>query len=128
MPATPGTLVIAVTVLYACYDRPVPSNELPIACSLDGRALATRQLGLRSSVLAEAQSVERLANGYRWRFRDGRDLLARLGTVIDAERHCCQFLQVAMTADAGLGTVTVDITGPEGTADFLDSWIDRPQP
>lgn len=99
------------------------SKQLPIACSLDGRALATRQLDLRASVLAEAESVERLSEGYRWRFRDARDLLGRLGTVIDAERHCCRFLQFAIAADADLGTVTVDITGPPGTAEFLESWI-----
>ena len=109
-----------------CYDRRMAPKQLPIACSLDGRALAGRQAALRISVLAEAESVERLTDGYRWRFRDSRDLLARLGTVADAERRCCQFLQFAVTAEAGMGTVTVDITGPEGTADFLDSWIDRP--
>jgi hypothetical protein len=99
------------------------ANELPIACALDGRALASRQSELRVTVLAEAESVERLPDGYRWRFRDAHDLFARLGPVIDAERHCCRFLQFAISADADLGSVTVEITGPAGTADFLESWI-----
>jgi|SRR5687768_6622974 len=99
------------------------ANELPIACSLDGRALASRQSELRASVLAEAESVERLPDGYRWRFRGQRDLFARLGPVIDAERHCCRFLRFAIAADPDLGSVTVEITGPAGTADFLESWI-----
>jgi hypothetical protein len=100
-------------------------TQLPIACSLDARELATRQNELRSSVFAEAQSVERLPNGYRWCFR-GSDLLARLGALIDAERRCCQFLQFAVVAEPGLGVVTVDVTGPEGTAEFLDTWIAPP--
>lgn len=98
-------------------------EDLPIACSLDGRALAGRQAELRTSVLAEAEAVERLPDGYRWRFRDGGDVLARLGPVLDAERHCCRFLRVAVIADPDGGAVTVDLTGPPGTADFLESWL-----
>ena len=98
-------------------------DNLPVACSLDGGALAGRQSELRTSVLAEAESVERLADGYRWRFREGGELFARLGPIIDAERRCCRFLRFAITAEPDLGTVTVDITGPAGTADFLETWI-----
>ena len=99
------------------------TNDPPIACSLDSRALGSRQSELRAGVLADATSVERLPDGYRWRFREGRDLLTRLGPVIDAERRCCRFLQFAIMADPDLGSVTVEITGPAGTADFLESWI-----
>ena len=102
------------------------ATNLPIACALDGRALASRQAALRASVLAEAASVERLADGYRWRFAHRGDLFARLGPIVDAERQCCRFLRVAMTADPDLGTITVDITGPAGTADFLSGWIAPP--
>ena len=97
--------------------------DLPIACSLDGPALGRRQAELRASVMAEAESVERLPDGYRWRFRHAPDLFARLGPVIDGERQCCRFLRFAIAADPDRGTVTLDITGPAGTADFLQSWI-----
>ena len=80
-------------------------TDLPIACSLDGRELAERQLELRNGVLAEAEAAERLSEGYRWRFRNS------------------SFLQFSITADADLGFVTLDVTGPAGTADFLESWI-----
>ena len=99
------------------------TKHLPIACSLDGRALASRQAELRASALADAESVERLPDGYRWRFRNDRNLLSRLGPLIDAERHCCRFLQFAIAADPDLGTVTLDVTGADRTADFLESWI-----
>ena len=98
-------------------------TSLPIACSLDGRELAGRQTDLRAGVLAEAEAVERLPDGYRWRFRNNSHLFSRLGPVIDAERHCCRFLQFSIMADPDLGHVTLDVTGPAGTADFLESWI-----
>jgi len=98
-------------------------DPLPIACSLDGRALAGRQAALRTGVLADAEAVERLPDGYRWRFRDGGDLMARLGAVIDAERHCCRFLRFAILADPDGGSITVDVTGPRGTIEFLETWL-----
>ena len=101
----------------------MPTNDLPIACSLDDRVLAGRTSQLRASVLAEAQLVERLPDGYRWRFVSGADLFARLGAVIDAERQCCRFLRFAIDAEPALGSVTIAVTGPAGTADFLESWI-----
>ena len=106
------------------YNRAaMDTNKLPIACALDGRELAGRQSELRNGVLAEAEAAERLSEGYRWRFRNSSDLFSRLGTVIDAERHCCRFLRFSVSADADLGFVTLDVTGPAGTADFLESWI-----
>jgi hypothetical protein len=102
-------------------------TELPIACSLDGRALAARQSDLRVSVLADAAQVERIADGYRWRFADREDVLARLGAVIDAERRCCRFLRFEIRTEPDGGAVTFDVTGPAGTAAFLESWIAAPR-
>jgi hypothetical protein len=97
--------------------------KLGVACSLDGAALAARQGELRGGVLGEAQSVERLPNGYRWRFDTRPDLLGRLGPILDAERRCCRFLSIALNAEADLGAVVLEITGPEGTPEFLEDWI-----
>ena len=97
--------------------------DMPIACSLDSHALGCRTSDLRSSVLAQAESVERLTNGYRWTFRHSADLFARLGPIIDGERHCCRFLQFAILAAQDQGLVTLEITGPTGTLNFLEGWI-----
>jgi hypothetical protein len=98
-------------------------RDMPVACSLDSHALSCRQSDLRASVLADAQSVDRLPNGIRWTFQHAPDLFARLGPIIDGERHCCRFLHVAILAAQDLGTVTLEITGPIGTVDFLEHWI-----
>jgi len=42
--------------------------------------------------------------------------------VIDGERHCCRFLRFTIAADEDRGSVTVEITGPDGTAQFLEAW------
>jgi hypothetical protein len=98
-------------------------SDLPVACSLDSAALARRQATLRSGALAEAVAVEPLPDGMRWRFRDSGDLFARLAPVIDAERACCRFLRIVVSAQPDLGEVTLDVTGPAGTRDVLAEWV-----
>jgi hypothetical protein len=100
--------------------------DLPIACSLDGPSLDRRQSELRASVLSEAESVERMPDGYRWQFRYAPDWFSRLGPILDAERQCCRFLRFAIAADQDRGRVTLEVTGPAGTADFLESWTADP--
>ena len=98
-------------------------GNVPVACSLQGPALGIRQSELRRSVLRDATTVERLPDGYRWRFAHAAYLFSRLGPLIDGERQCCRFLHFAVLASEDQGTVTLDITGPTGTLDVLESWI-----
>lgn len=98
-------------------------KHFPIACSLEGRALNERQAELRAGVLAQAAGVERINDGYRWRFTDAPGLVASLGAIVDAERRCCAFLQFHILAEPGAGSVTLDVSGPPGTPEFLESWL-----
>ena len=96
---------------------------LPVACTLSDPELTRRRAELRTGVLHEAHSVNPLPNGYRWQFATTPDLLSRLAVVIEGERHCCTFLTFRLDADEDLGHITLDVTGPEGTVDFLTEWI-----
>lgn len=97
-------------------------KHLPIACSLDARDLSGRQADLREGLLARASGVDQIDDGYRWRFADAPGLIAELGGIIDAERRCCAFLQFQILAEPGAGSVSLDVTGPPGTPEFLESW------
>lgn len=101
----------------------VAMKPMPMACSLDGAALARRQTELASSLLADAVRTEALSDGYRWQFRSSDGLLGRLAAVIDAERQCCRFLRFALNAEPDLGVVTLEVTGPTGSREFLESWL-----
>jgi len=50
-------------------------------------------------------------------------MLTRLAPLIDAERQCCRFLSVTLQAGPDLGDVVLDVTGPTGTREFLESWL-----
>ena|SRR5919109_2652775 len=94
--------------------------DLPIACSLSPADRQQRGADLLPGLVAQA--VERLpvANGYRWQFAAADGLLATIGRVIDGERRCCRFLRFVVSAEADQGAVLLEVTGPEGTRDFLD--------
>jgi hypothetical protein len=72
------------------------------------------------SIIARLLSFH-LAKSY---FSDGL-LVADL---IIAERECCPFLRFELTAEPKMRALTIRITGPEGTKQFLRSILAMPQP
>ncbi len=100
-------------------------RDLPIACTLTPSELAERKERLLPWLLSEAVSRERIANGYRWRFNPADGVVTKAAAVIDAERRCCRFLRFRLDVEAGEGPVWFEVTGPEGTADFISSLVDQ---
>jgi hypothetical protein len=45
--------------------------------------------------------------------------------MVDAERQCCRFLRFVVTVDADEGPVSMDLTGPAGTREFLAAMFDE---
>ena len=54
--------------------------------------------------------------------RCGLAIAVRLGA-IDAERRCCRFLRFRLTVEPDEGPMVLELTGPEGTRDFLSVLI-----
>lgn len=98
-------------------------DDLTLTCTLDADALAKRCEELSKGILAEATEIVQLANGLRWRFASRRDLLTRLGPLLDAERQCCRFLTITLHTEPNLGDIVLDITGPNGTRELLTGWL-----
>ena len=91
----------------------------PVACTLGPDALAARRADLLARLVAQAQSPEPLDDGWRLRFAASDDTLALVLTMVQAERKCCQFLRFVVTVEPAAGPVTVELTGPPGTREFL---------
>lgn len=98
--------------------------ELPIACTLSPAALKARREGLLSQLRQRTQSHEELPNGLRLQFTATDDLLAMIARTIDAERQCCRFLRFGMTVEPDGGPITLELTGPSGTREFLSALLD----
>lgn len=100
-------------------------NELPIACELTPEQLRARREGLLLSLLAQATESVPLVNGYRWRFAPSTEVLMTAAETIDAERQCCRFLKFALTVEPDAGDVWLEVTGPDGTKEFLASLLNQ---
>lgn len=102
------------------------SASLPIACTLSQAELATRRDGLLPGLLAKTRAREPIPGGFRWRFDFQHDLLKEIAAVIDAEHRCCPFLRFVLLVERGDGPVWLEVTGPEGTEDFLSALLAAP--
>jgi hypothetical protein len=51
----------------------------------------------------------------------GADWIAQLAQLITFERECCPFLQFTVRIEPANGPLWLELTGPSGTKDFLQS-------
>jgi hypothetical protein len=99
-------------------------RDLPIVCTLEPGELNARATQLLPGVVAAAKAPYPIENGFRFEFQPDSEVLASIVRMIDAERQCCQFLEFRLTVSAGLGPLWLEVSGPNGTADFLADLLD----
>lgn len=97
---------------------------VPIACTLSPAALKARQEKLLNALLQRSSERVVLPDGCRLRFPVEDDILSEIARTVDAERQCCRFLQFTITIEPDGGPVTLDLTGPHGTQEFLSAMFD----
>jgi hypothetical protein len=93
--------------------------DAPVACSLSTDELGARRTQLLPGLAAEATRIDELADGYRLTFAPTSGALETIARVFDAERHCCRFLRFQLVVEQDGGPITLDVTGPTGTREFL---------
>ena len=94
-------------------------TELPVACSLMPAELQERRRGLLAKVRAATSEVTELDDGFRYEFPLAGEVLGEITKLIQLERQCCPFLTFRLTIQAGADSVSLDLTGPPGTKEFL---------
>jgi hypothetical protein len=99
--------------------------DLPVACTLTPAALEARRENLLAAVVRRATDRTGLPDGYRLRFAANEDNLTTVARAIDAERRCCRFLRFTVTVEPDEGPVTLDLTGPAGTREFLSAMFEE---
>ena len=101
-------------------------TDLPIACSLNPEALKARRAGLLSALVERAYERHELSDGLQLRFSAESAILGEITRVVDAERLCCRFLRFTIAVQPDEGPITLELTGPTGTAEFIGALLDRP--
>jgi hypothetical protein len=98
--------------------------DLPIACTLSPAALQARRENLLSALLPRTKERRELPNGYSVRFAAESNVLSEIARMVDNERQCCRFLRFVVTVERDDGPITLDLTGPPGTREFLAAMFD----
>jgi len=100
--------------------------DLPIACTLSPDALKARRENLLEALLQRSTERTELPDGLRLRFTADAQILAEIARTVDAERLCCRFLTFTIIVRPNGGPITLDLTGPTGTREFLDAMFVAP--
>jgi len=99
-------------------------KNLPIACTLSPEALKARKQGSLARVAALSIDTRKIEMGRRLEFAATPQTLSLIAEMIEAERHCCRFLRFALTVEPDGGPVSLEVTGPPGTEEFLSALLE----
>ncbi|MDB4899319.1 MAG: uncharacterized protein JWN53_1127 [Gemmatimonadetes bacterium] len=99
------------------------STTLPIACSLTPAALETERDALLPGLVVHAVRRVPLPRGMRFVFAATAERLRQIAGVMRRERECCDFLDFRLDFALGVASLTLDVTGPAGTVEFLASLV-----
>lgn len=120
----PLRLLARVRVTSSTLEQAVqPMGDAePLVCRTDAIPVEDRA-GHRELIVRLFQRVAcaraAIPNGYAFRFDP--DELASVARFVESERLCCPFLEIGITVAPSSGPVTLRLTGPEGTREFLDA-------
>lgn len=95
------------------------SVSLPVACSLTEPELRERRGGVLQKFRDSVAEVRETGEGYAYRLPSDGAWLLEVATLVDLERRCCPFLRFQITVEPGGGPIWLELSGPQGTKDFL---------
>lgn len=99
----------------------VDSMSLPVACSLTDSELQERRRDVLQQVRNAVIEVQEVENGYTFSFPSDEKWVTELANLVKLERQCCLFLRFNIIVEPGDGPIRLEMTGPPGTKEFLQS-------
>ncbi len=93
--------------------------DTPIACSLTTAELRDRESQLLAQIRSAIVEAEELEEGYAFRLPGERKWIALMAELMASERECCPFLTFELSAQPNHGPITVRLTGPAETKEFV---------
>ena len=97
------------------------TSQPPVACALTAAELRARRHEVLELLRGHGRDRRPLPNGYRLGFEPSDDLMVSLAALIETERACCPFLSFQLIVEPDHGPVSLELTGPAGTREFLEA-------
>lgn len=92
--------------------------SIQLICKLTTPELQKRRATVIAGLKQLLRSKEEITNGLAFRFSSEDNVLDKLLDFIKSERLCCDFFSFRL--DVVNEIATLEITGPEGTKEFLE--------
>jgi len=96
-------------------------SDTPLACNMDvfTPTAGADHIQSTTQLCRSVQSIHEAENGYEFMFPNESGIITELGNFILNERRCCPFLEFTLRLTSRQAPVSLLLTGPEDTQEFL---------
>ena len=95
----------------------------PLACNMNVFTPVERENHLQTTteLFQSVRNIQEVENGYEFIFPNpgSAEILIRMAEFISNERRCCPFLKFTLTINTDPQAISLTLTSPEGTQEFL---------
>lgn len=100
----------------------VEPQDSAIYCNMDVFTLSERESHIQTTtqLFQTVQAIHETQNGYEFIFPNhGPESITAFAEFISNERRCCPFLEFTLRIPSNDNPISLLLTGPEGTQEFL---------
>ena len=100
--------------------------DTPLVCNMDVFTSAQREAHIQTTteLIQARQSVQEVKNGYEFTFPNETEFITKIAEFISNERLCCPFLKFTLNILSNREPLSLSLTGPIGTQEFLRAEFD----
>ena len=95
--------------------------DSPLVCNMDVFTPVQREAHIQTTteLIQVVQRVEEVENGYEFIFPNETSIISKIAQFISNERLCCPFLACNLNVFSTSEPISLSLTGPLGTQEFL---------
>jgi hypothetical protein len=105
-------------------DMKTSMEQAKLTCKLTTPELQQRKKTVIAELKGHVLEKWETAGGFKYKFEGSDKMLDLLNSFIKTERLCCDFFVFNLTASSDTKFTWLELSGPEGTKDFIKHEID----
>jgi hypothetical protein len=97
------------------------NSDIPLVCNMGVFTPDQRETHvlITTKLIQSIQSVQEVENGYEFTFPNNTKFILSIAEFISNERLCCPFIKFTLTVVSISDQLSLSLTGPVGTQEFL---------
>ena len=97
------------------------NTDPSLACNMGVFTPAQREAHIlgTTELVQRVENFRAVENGYQFSFPNETDLISKIAEFIANERLCCPFLKFTLNVNSSDEPISLSLSGPTGTQEFL---------